>query len=70
MNAQLRSLASRIGNASPASAMIFLVALLALVVLFTVHNGDQVLAEVVVWQVTTAVRDTWAFIVRIVDFVI
>ncbi len=70
MNAQLRALASRIGDASPASAMIFLLALLALVVLFTVHNGDQVLAEVVVWQITTAVRDAWAFIVSAVDFVI
>ncbi len=70
MNAQLRSLASRIGDASPGSAVIFLLALLALVVLFTVHNGDQVLAEVVVWQITTAVRDAWAFIVSAVDFVI
>ncbi len=66
MNALLR----RIGNASPASALIFLLALLALVLLFTVHNGDQVLAEVVVWQITTAVRDAWAFIVRAVTFVI
>jgi hypothetical protein len=66
MNALLR----RIGNASPASAMIFLVALLALVVLFTVHNGEQLLAEVVVWQITTAVRDAWAFIVRAVTFIV
>ncbi len=70
MNAQLRSLVQRIGDASPASAMIFLVALLALVVLFTVHNGEQLLAEVVVWQITTAVRDAWAFIVRAVTFII
>ncbi len=58
MNALLR----RIGNASPASALIFLLALLALVLLFTVHNGDQVLAEVVVWQITTAFRDMWEWI--------
>jgi hypothetical protein len=66
MNALLR----RIGNASPASAVIFLVALLALVVLFTVHNGEQLLAEVVVWQITTAVRDAWAFIDRAVTFIV